>query len=124
MPIRAAGPFGRPESGLQRADWSRKERILEPGIKLRTTPLSPGDQRMAATRSDSSDLNDQLVRKLVNARKKAGLSQRQLADQLGKKQSYVAKYETTKRRLDIGEYVQVAQELGLVVEIGAPGEPP
>jgi transcriptional regulator with XRE-family HTH domain len=79
---------------------------------------------MAATRSDSSDLNDQLVRKLVNARKKAGLSQRQLADQLGKKQSYVAKYETTKRRLDIGEYVQVAQELGLVVEIGAPGEPP
>jgi ribosome-binding protein aMBF1 (putative translation factor) len=83
-----------------------------------------GDRRMAAIRSDQTDLIQQLVDMLINARKKAGLSQRQLADQLGKKQSYVAKYETAKRRLDIGEYVQVAHELGLVVQVGAHGEPP
>jgi transcriptional regulator with XRE-family HTH domain len=49
---------------------------------------------------------------LVAARKKAGLTQQDVADQLGRPQSFVAKYEGGERRLDVIEFLQVAAVLG------------
>ena len=45
---------------------------------------------------------------LVASRRKAGLSQVEVAQRLGKPQSYVAKYEGGERRLDVVEFLAVA----------------
>lgn len=45
---------------------------------------------------------------LVKARKKAGLTQIDVANRLGQHQSFVSKYETGERRLDIIEFLDVA----------------
>lgn len=50
---------------------------------------------------------------LVEARQNAGLSQRALADALGKPPSWVAKVELGERRLDILEFVAIARALRL-----------
>ncbi len=48
---------------------------------------------------------------LVSARKDAGITQQSLAEQLGKPQSYVSKYESGERRLDLIEFIDVAAAL-------------
>ena len=50
---------------------------------------------------------------VIDARKRQGLSQRELADRLGKHRSFVSKIENRERRLDIVEFVAVARALGL-----------
>jgi len=50
---------------------------------------------------------------LVAARKTAGLTQQQLADRLCKPQSFVSKYETGERRLDIPEFIQLSRCLNI-----------
>jgi transcriptional regulator with XRE-family HTH domain len=49
---------------------------------------------------------------LIAARKRAGLTQQEVAERLGRPQSFVAKYEGGERRLDVVEFVQVAAALG------------
>lgn len=50
---------------------------------------------------------------LVDARRKAGLSQRAVAARLGRHQSYVARYESGNRqRLFLTEFVAIARALG------------
>lgn len=46
---------------------------------------------------------------LMKGRKKAGITQTQLAKKLGKPQSFVAKYEGGERRLDVIEFLEVAE---------------
>jgi transcriptional regulator with XRE-family HTH domain len=48
---------------------------------------------------------------LVAARDKAGLTQIQLAERLGKPQSFVSKYETGERLLDVIEFIWIARKL-------------
>ena len=48
---------------------------------------------------------------LVRARKKAKLSQQQVAYRLKRRQSFVAKYEGGERRLDVVEFLAVARAL-------------
>jgi len=50
-----------------------------------------------------------LIRELVAARKRAGLTQQHVADKLGRPQSYVAKVESGQRRLDVIEFVHLAR---------------
>tara|TARA_R100000656_G_scaffold81110_1_gene59419 strand:+ start:244 stop:483 length:240 start_codon:yes stop_codon:yes gene_type:complete len=52
-----------------------------------------------------------LIEGLVAARHKAGLTQQQVADRLGKPQSYVAKIEGGERRLDLAEFVDYGHAL-------------
>jgi transcriptional regulator with XRE-family HTH domain len=49
---------------------------------------------------------------LIDVRKKAGLSQAELAKRLAKPQSFVSKFERGERRLDVIEFQSVAQALG------------
>jgi transcriptional regulator with XRE-family HTH domain len=46
---------------------------------------------------------------LVATRKASGLTQQQLAARLRKPQSYISKYETGERRLDVPEFIRVAR---------------
>jgi len=50
---------------------------------------------------------------LVEARKKQGLSQTALAEKLGRLQTFVSKYERGERRLDVVEFLEVADALKL-----------
>lgn len=49
-----------------------------------------------------------LVAKLVEAREKVGMTQTELADQLGEYQSFVARLESGQRRVDVIEYLELA----------------
>ena len=49
---------------------------------------------------------------LVAARKKAGMTQAEVAEVLGRPQSFVAKYEGGERRLDVIEFMLVARIVG------------
>lgn len=49
---------------------------------------------------------------LINARKRQGLTQQAVADLLHKPQSFVSKYESGERRLDVVEFCQIAKVLG------------
>ena len=54
-----------------------------------------------------------LVKLLIQARKEAGLTQRSLAYLLGKPSSFVAKYELRERRLDVIEFLNIAEALSV-----------
>lgn len=48
---------------------------------------------------------------LVNARNEAGLTQRQLAQRLGRAHTLIAKVELGERRLDVIEFIDLARAL-------------
>lgn len=53
------------------------------------------------------------IAELAAARRRAGLSQTQLAEKLGQRQQFVSKYESGERRLDVIEFVDAARALDL-----------
>lgn len=65
------------------------------------------------TRSLHSSLHRRLREQLVEARTRAGLTQVALGRRLKRPQSYVSKYETGERRLDVVEFVEVVRALRL-----------
>lgn len=54
-----------------------------------------------------------LMASLAHARRVAGLTQAEVADRLGHRQQYVSKYESGERRLDVIEFIDAAEALGL-----------
>jgi transcriptional regulator with XRE-family HTH domain len=62
---------------------------------------------------DYSEQHDRLGKLLLSARKSQKLKQRQVADKLGRQQTFVAKYEGGKRHLDVVEFVLVAKAIGV-----------
>lgn len=52
-----------------------------------------------------------LIQGIVDARRKANLTQQDVADRLEKPQSFVAKIEGSERRLDIAEFIDYAHAL-------------
>jgi ribosome-binding protein aMBF1 (putative translation factor) len=68
--------------------------------------------------------SDRLRRRLHEARRARGLRQCDLADRLGRPQSFVSNYERGTRRLEVSEFIQIARILGvdaaaLVAELAA-----
>ncbi|MBD5398977.1 helix-turn-helix transcriptional regulator [bacterium] len=53
-----------------------------------------------------------LLKLLVETRKKAGITQQELAKKLGKNQSYISKYENSERRLDMIEVIAIVKAMG------------
>lgn len=56
-----------------------------------------------------------LMELLIAARRGKGLTQTTLAERLGKPQSYVAKYETGERRIDVIEFLDITDAIGIDV---------
>jgi transcriptional regulator with XRE-family HTH domain len=50
---------------------------------------------------------------LSDARRSAGLTQAEVAKRLKKPQSFVSKYESGERNLDVVEFLQVCRSLGI-----------
>ena len=50
---------------------------------------------------------------LTEGRKAAGLSQAAVAKKVGKPQAFVSRYETGERQLDVAEFVEIAEVLGV-----------
>lgn len=63
-------------------------------------------------RSVFTDANKIVVEALISARKSAGLRQEDVAERLGKPQSFVSRVESGQRRLDILEFYALARALG------------
>jgi ribosome-binding protein aMBF1 (putative translation factor) len=57
--------------------------------------------------------SDRLRRRLHEARRARGLRQTDLADRLGRPQSFVSNYERGTRRLEVSEFIQIARILAL-----------
>ncbi len=53
-----------------------------------------------------------LIEALKQARTEAGLTQSQVADRLRRPQSFVAKYESGERRVEVVELVQITNAIG------------
>jgi transcriptional regulator with XRE-family HTH domain len=64
-------------------------------------------------RSRRSPRRTQLQQLLAGRRRAVGLTQAELAVRLGRPQSFVSKYETGERRLDVIEFLEVADALTL-----------
>ncbi|MER8377493.1 helix-turn-helix domain-containing protein [Mesorhizobium sp. M1406] len=54
-----------------------------------------------------------LLQRLIAGRKTKGVTQTKVADMLGRPQSFVAKYEGGERRLDVIEFLDVAEALDI-----------
>ena len=54
-----------------------------------------------------------LLKLLISARKKAKITQQELAKKLGKNQSYISKYENSERRLDLIEVITITRAIGI-----------
>jgi len=63
-------------------------------------------------KSDLSSKHLQFQRLLMQAREEAGLSQQELADRLGRHQTYVSKCERGERRVDVIEFLEVMKAIG------------
>lgn len=57
------------------------------------------------------DEHTQLRQALLEARRKKGLTQVEVAESLNKPQSFVSKYESGERRLDVIEFIKVCKAL-------------
>jgi len=55
----------------------------------------------------------ELLRRLIEGRKRAGLTQQGLAVRLRRHQSFVAKYEGGERRIEVIEFLQICGAIGI-----------
>lgn len=64
-----------------------------------------------------SDEYQRVINSLKKARKEKGITQAQLAEALGKPQSFIAKVESGERRLDVVEFVHLARLVGVNISL-------
>ena len=67
---------------------------------------------MARKKTIGSPAHIELMNTLIFERKKAGLTQKELAHKLDWPQSYISKIEIGERRLDVVEFVSIAMLIG------------
>ncbi|MEF2549417.1 helix-turn-helix transcriptional regulator [Aurantimonas sp. E1-2-R+4] len=60
-----------------------------------------------------SDLYQRILAGLVQARKGAGITQAELGERIGQRQTFVSKVELGERRLDIAELVEICRAIGV-----------
>jgi ribosome-binding protein aMBF1 (putative translation factor) len=78
-------------------------------ISLQRRVLQTSGSSRAAAQTNMQHSRAELSR----ACKDAGVTQQQLADRIGKPQSFVSKYERGERRVDLVEFLAIAEALGL-----------
>lgn len=65
------------------------------------------------TKSVFTEEYERFRQMLIAARKERDLTQVDIAERLGKPQSFVSKYERGERRLDVVEFLEVARAIGV-----------
>ena len=65
------------------------------------------------TKSVFTDRYRLFLQLLIQERRDKGITQVQLAEKLQKPQSYVSKYENGERRLDVIEFLEIIENLGV-----------
>lgn len=63
-----------------------------------------------------SERHKALISLLIAARERAGLTQTELAEKIGEYQSFVARLESGQRRVDVVEFLELAEVLGFDAE--------
>lgn len=63
-------------------------------------------------KSTYSETYRSLIDRLISARKARGVTQASLAKSLGRPQSFISKIENGERRLDVVEFIEIAQLIG------------
>ena len=58
-----------------------------------------------------TERHQRLIALIIEAREKSGMTQTELADALGEYQSFVARLESGQRRLDVIEFIKLAEVL-------------
>lgn len=53
-----------------------------------------------------------LLKMLVDARRRSGVTQQELAKRLGRPQSFVSKVEHGERRIDVIEFIEICRAIG------------
>jgi len=71
------------------------------------------DKGMTMPKSIYKKNYNNLKKLLIGARKTSGLTQSALADKLSKPQSFVSKYESGERRLDVIEFIEITDALSI-----------
>ncbi|MEA3011448.1 MAG: hypothetical protein QOJ91_3140 [Sphingomonadales bacterium] len=86
------------------------ERLADELVRLgaQEQPESP-----PAPQSGGERPADRLRRRLLEARRARGFRQADLADRLGRPQSFVSNYERGERRLEVSEFIVIARVLGV-----------
>lgn len=59
---------------------------------------------------------DAVIEAVVSMREDAGLTQRQLAERIGREQSFIGRIETRQRRVDLVEFAWIARCCGFDAE--------
>ena len=54
-----------------------------------------------------------LAEQLTKLRKEQSLTQKELAERLGKPQSFVSKYESGERKIDVVEFIAITEKVGV-----------
>ncbi|MEQ8229686.1 MAG: helix-turn-helix transcriptional regulator [Rhodospirillales bacterium] len=65
------------------------------------------------TKSISSAVYGRFRELLRSQREKLGITQAELANRIGQPQQFVSRYELGERRLDVGEFLEIAPHLDL-----------
>lgn len=65
------------------------------------------------TKSTFTERYDHFRKLLIDARVSAKLTQVELADRLQRPQSFVSKYERAERRIDVIEFLEIADAIGI-----------
>ena len=72
---------------------------------------------LSTRRSNLSSLYPELYQRLIDlliqARKDAGMTQVELGKRIGRRQTFVSKFELGERRLDVAEFIEISQALGV-----------
>lgn len=78
------------------------------------TPLSTDGVQIGKTLG--SKRHKALIDLLIERREAAGMTQADLAEKLGEYQSFVARLESGQRRVDVVEFLELAEALGFDVK--------
>ena len=71
----------------------------------------PFQRRYGTLSSIRSDLYWRIIELMIQARKDAGITQAELGQRIGQRQTFVSKVELGERRIDIAEFMQFCSAL-------------
>jgi ribosome-binding protein aMBF1 (putative translation factor) len=71
----------------------------------------PFQQRHSTLSSIRSDLYWRIIELMIQARKDAGITQAELGQRIGQRQTFISKVELGERRIDVAEFVELCAAL-------------